>query len=181
MKTANTANTLYEVLTDYTNYEWDEVTKGTIYEWVEGTISLNVLAALDKDSMEKRISFMHKSNNVKITADYYDGDAIKLAANYAQFLDTMHYDVRGNQAQFDAYLLAHKTLGGNYDFTGSAEIITAIVGEAGVFCDWDGRRYELYDHGLIRYAITADGLRRAYSEIVQWTEVVHRNLAEQNA
>lgn len=181
MQTTTDINNIYEVLTDFTNYEWKQVGKSSIYEWVEGEISLNVYAKFDSNTLQNRLLTWHETSEDVISADHRDQEAVKLAVNYAQFMNTTYYDVRASQAQFDAYLLAHKTLGGNYDFTGSAEAITAIVGKAGVFCDWDGKRYELYDHGLIRYAITTDGLKRAYAEIVQWTETMHRNLAEQNA
>lgn len=181
MQTTNNLQSTYEMLTDYTNYEWKEVGKEGVCEWVEGDISLKVFAKLDTYSIEKRLLVWHSKNTEVISADYNDPEAVKLAVNYAQFMDNTHFEKQASQAEFDAYLLAHKALGGNYDFTGSEDGITAIVGSAGVFCEWNGRRYELYDHGLIRYAITADGLKRAYAEIVEWTEAIHRNLEEQNA
>lgn len=171
---------LYELLTDATNFDWQPTGDLMVYEWREGDQSLDVKATSYGQGVLDFIVFWNTKTKGSIQATSKDPLALEVATHYTQFAECEGEHI-GSQDEFHAFLTAYRVLGGEVGFMSSAKKIIAIIGEESVYCEWDGKRYELYDHGLVRYAITEDGLKRAYAEIVEWVEVTHRNLAEQNA
>ncbi len=179
MKEREKQMNLIQILTDYTNYDWELDETDVIAVWVEGGQSLGVNAWFDLETNDGTIVLMNE-----IVSDYYriqkhQYNRLAIATEYAQFSADEHFGILGTAEQFEAYATAWEVIGGEPGFAGSAEGVTLMVGDPWVWCEWDGERYDLFQDGCHRYAATKDGLLSAYNKLVKEVEAFAKVKAEQ--
>ena len=179
MKEREKQMNLIQILIDNTNYDWELDDNGTIATWVENGNSLGVVAWLDSETNDGTIIVSNQivSDYLYIKKDEYH--LLGIATEYAQMADEPQHEFAGNIDQFRAYAAAWEVLGGDYGFCGSSEGVSLMVGDPWVWCDWDGERYDLFQDGLHAYAVTKNGLVRAYNKLVKEVEVFAAAKAKQ--
>jgi len=171
--------TLIQILTDYTNYDWRETDIPLGYEWWEDDTSLGVYAWEDEDLSKGSIVIRNAKGGAGIVISALEYDLLPIAVHYAQFAEEGGLGGPGSYEQFRAFAEAFECLGGEPDFMADREGIHAFVGEPGVYCQWDGERYTIFDHGYEYFASTKEGLKRAYDKLQKQVVALHFLLDEQ--
>jgi hypothetical protein len=167
MKEREKQMNLIQILTDYTNYDWQFDETGVIAVWVEDGQSLGVNAWFDLETNDGTIVLMNE-----IVSDYYriqkhQYNRLAIATEYAQFSASDHFGILGTAEQFEAYAVAMEVIGGEPGFAGTEDGIVLTIGDPWVWVEWNGERYDLFQDGCHRYAATKDGLLRAYNKLVK--------------
>jgi hypothetical protein len=170
MKEREKQMNLIQILTDYTNYDWQFDETGVIAVWVEDGQSLGVNAWFDLETNDGTIVLMNE-----IVSDYYripkhQYHRLAIATDYAQFSNSKLWGSRGTLEQFEAYATAMEVIGGEAGFAGTEDAIILTIGDPWVWVEWNGERYDLFQDGCHRYAATKDGLLSAYNKLVKEVE-----------
>lgn len=170
---------LIQILTDYTNYDWELQENGKFANWVEDGNSLGVAAWFDTETNDGTIIVTNEivSDQYRITPSHYNRLAI--ATDYAQFSADGEWGVLGSIEQFHAYAEAWEVIGGEPGFAGTEDGIVLTIGDPWVWVEWDGDRYDLFQDGSHRYAATKDGLLSAYNKLVKEVEAFAAAMAKQ--
>ncbi len=170
---------LIQILTDYTNYDWELDEDGTIATWVEDGQSLGVVAWLDSETNDGTIIVTNEivSDHYRIQKHQYNRLAI--ATEYAQFSASDHFGILGTAEQFEAYAVAMEVIGGEPGFAGTEDGIVLTIGDPWVWVEWDGERYDLFQDGCHRYAATRDGLLSAYNKLVKEVAAISAFMTKQ--
>jgi hypothetical protein len=179
MKEREKQMNLIQILTDYTNYDWELDDNGTIATWVEDGQSLGVVAWLDSETNDGTIIVSNQIASDYLYIRKYEYHLLAIATEYAQMADIAMPDNVGNIEQFRAYAVAWEMLGGDFGFSGSSEGVSLMVGDPWVWVEWNGERYDLFQDGCHRYAATKDGLLSAYNKLVKEVEAFAKVKAEQ--
>lgn len=167
MKEREKQMNLIQILTDYTNYDWELQENGTIANWVENGEPLGVIAWFDSKTNDGTIIVTNEIVSDHYRIQKHEYSRLAIATDYAQFSAGETFGVQGTLEQFHAYTTAWEVIGGEADFTGTEDGIVLTLGDPWVWCEWNGDRYDLFQDGCHRYAATKDGLLSAYNKLVK--------------